>query len=68
VPAKMIKAIHKALEGQERSAAWLARQIGVSRMSMSRWLREDEPLPEDREKQIADVLKIERTNEGSQRG
>jgi hypothetical protein len=64
----MIQAIHKALDEQERSGAWLARQIGVSRMSMSRWLREEEPLPEDREKQIADVLGIERTNERSQRG
>lgn len=64
----MIDEILKALADRDRSRSWLARQIGVSRMSMSRWLREEEPMPEDRAKQIADVLGIERTNEGSQRG
>lgn len=64
----MIDEILKALDEQDRSQAWLARQIGVSRMSMSRWLRGEEPMPEDREKQIVDVLAIKRTNERSQRG
>lgn len=54
----MIDAIKKALDEQKRSGAWLAGEIGVSRMSMSRWLREVEPLPEDRAKQIADKLGI----------
>jgi hypothetical protein len=68
VPDSMIDAVLKELKRRERSGAWLAKQIGVSRMSMSRWLRKTESLPLDREKQIAAVLDIQRTNERSQRG
>lgn len=64
----MIDEIKKALDEQERSASWLAKKIGVSRMSMSRWLRKTESLPADRADQIADVLGIKRTNERSRSG
>lgn len=37
-PTPEQKRLRRALDRAERSAAWLARQVGVSDMTMSRWL------------------------------
>ena len=41
------------LERDERSIRWLARKLNVSHTTVARWVRDAEPIPENRREQIA---------------
>lgn len=45
----------------DRTAAWLARQIGVDRALVGRWLKQERPIPAERRTEIALALGKPRT-------
>jgi len=48
--------IEKILADRERSKAWLARKLRVSRQSVGAWVRAEEACPLSRQAQIAVIL------------
>lgn len=48
----------RELARQDRSNAWLARQLDIGEMNVSRWVRQLEPVPKLRKRQIAAILKV----------
>ena len=48
----------RVLESQGRRASWVARQLGVHRNTMSRWVNGREPIPAARITQIASLLGV----------
>ena len=47
----------KLLRKNERSQAWLSRQLNVSEMTISKWCNETLIITKDRERQIRRLLK-----------
>lgn len=48
----------RTLERQGRRATWVARQLGVHRNTMSRWVNGRDPIPRARVAQIAALLAV----------
>lgn len=51
-----LQGLGAALERQGRKRVWLAKQLGVSRMTLWRWESGAEPIPVERQRQIAELL------------